>query len=67
MPREPQEQYEKARSMTTEDESPRSEGVQHATEEDRWAITNSSRKNKVAGPKQKHCSVVGVSGGESKI
>ena len=51
MPREPQEQYEKARSMTTEDESPRSEGVQHATEEDRWAITNSSRKNEAAGAK----------------
>ena len=45
----------------------RLEDVQYATGEKWRAITNSSRKNKVAGPKQKHCSVVGVSGGESKI
>ena len=45
----------------------RLEDVQYATGEERRAITNSSRKNKVAGPKRKHCSVVGVSGGESKI
>ena len=31
------------------------------------AITNSSRKNEVAGQKRKHCSVVDVSGDESKL
>ena len=31
------------------------------------AITNSSRKNEVVGPKQKWCPVVDVSGGESKV
>ena len=31
------------------------------------AITYSSRKNEVDGPKQKQCPVVDVSGGESKI
>ena len=31
------------------------------------AITNSSRKNEVAGPKWKECSGMDVSGGKSKI
>jgi len=31
---------------------PRSEGVQYATGEEWRAITNNSRKNEVAGPKQ---------------
>ena len=44
-----------------------SEGVQYATGEWQRAITNSSRKNEVAGPKQKRCSVVDVSAGESKV
>ena len=41
--------------ITSEDESPRSEGVQYATGEEGRAInnTNSSRKNEAAGPKQK--------------
>ena len=35
---------------------------------DEWRITtNSSRKNKAAGPKQKRFSVVDMSGDESKI
>ena len=42
-------------------------GVQYATEEEQRAITNSSRKNEEAGPKQKWHSVVDVSGGESKV
>ena len=46
---------------------PGSEGVQYATREELGAITNSSRKNEVAEPKQKQCSVVDVSGGESKV
>ena len=43
------------------------EGVQYVTGEEWRAITNSCRKNEVAGPKQKQRSVVGVSGGESKV
>ena len=43
------------------------EGVPYVTGEEWRAITNSCRKNEVAGPKQKQCSVVGVSGGESKV
>ena len=55
------------KDMTLEDESPRSEGVQYATGEKWRAITNSSRKNGATGPKQEQCSVVDVSGGESKV
>ena len=39
--------------MTPEDEPPRLEGVQYATGEDQRAMTNSSRNNEAAGPKQK--------------
>ena len=46
--------------MTPEDESPRSEGVQNANGEEWRAITNSPRKNKAIGPKQKGHSVVDV-------
>ena len=53
--------------MTSEDESPRSESVQYVTGQDWWAITNSSRKNEEAGPKQKQRSAVAASGGESKV
>ena len=53
--------------MMLEDEPSRSEGVQYATGEEWRAITNSSRKNDVAGPKENQCSVVDVSGGESKV
>ena len=53
--------------MTLEDELPRLEGIQCATGEEKRAIMNSSRKNEVAGPKQKQCSVVDMSGGESKV
>ena len=60
-------QYEKAKDMTPEDEPSRSEGAQYATGEEWRAITNSSRKNDVAGPKENQCSVVDVSGGESKV
>ena len=31
------------------------------------AVSNSSRKNKAAGPKRKLCSVADVSDGESKV
>ena len=53
--------------MTLKDESPRSEGVQYATVEERRRTTNSLRKNEADGPKWKQCSVVDVSGDESKI
>ena len=52
--------------MTLEYESPASKGVQYATGEEWRTITSSSRKNEVAKPKWKHCSVVDVSGDELK-
>ena len=63
LPREPHGQYEKAKRY----EPPRSEGVQDATAEDQRAITNSSKKNEAAGPKQKQMLSVDVSGGKSKV
>ena len=53
--------------MTLEDEMPRLAGVQYATGKEQRAIANTTRKNEQAGPKQKWCSVVDVSSGESKI
>ena len=53
------------KDIASEDEPPRSEGVPYATGEEWRAVTNSSRKNEVAGPKQKLHSVVDVSGGKS--
>ena len=53
--------------MTPTDESPRSEGVQYATREERRTATNSSRKNEAAGPKRKRHSTECVSRDESKI
>ena len=50
--------------MTPEDEPSRSVGVQYAIGEEQ---RNSSRKNEEAGPNQRWCSVVDVSGGESKV
>ena len=53
--------------MTLEDEPPTLEGVQYTAGEGWSTVTNSSRKNEVAGPRQKQCSVVDVSGGENKV
>ena len=53
--------------MTLKDESPRSEGVQHATREEWRTTTNISRKNEVAGSTWNQRSVVNVSGDKSKI
>ena len=39
--------------MTPEDEPPGSKSVQYATREEQKPITNNSRKNEAAGPKQK--------------
>ena len=47
------------KDMTPENEPPRSVGVQYATGEEQ-------RKSGEAGPEQKRCSAVGVSGSESK-
>ena len=66
LPGEPQRQYEKVKGLTLEDEPHRLEGIQQATEEEQRAITNSSRKNEVAGQKQKRHLAMDVSGGESK-
>ena len=55
------------KDVTVEDEPPRSEGVQYTTGEERRTITNSSRKNEEAGPKEKLHSAVHVCGGESKV
>ena len=52
--------------MTLEDEPLSSEGIQYVNGQEQRAITNSSRKNEVAGPKWKRHSVVDASGGESK-
>ena len=48
--------------MTPEDEPRRPEGAQYTTGEEWRAITNSSTKNEVAGPKQRQRSAVDVSG-----
>ena len=47
--------------------SPRSEGVQYATREERSRTINRPRMNEVAGPKQKQFSAVNVSGDKSKV
>ena len=39
--------------MTPNDESPRSEGIQYVTGDEQRTAAISSRKNEVAGPKQK--------------
>ena len=41
------------KNMTLKDKPSRWEGVQYATGEEQRSITNSSRKNKVTGPKWK--------------
>ena len=53
--------------MILEDEPPRFESVQHGSGEEWRVITNSSRKNEMAVPKQKWCSVVDGSDGENKV
>ena len=55
------------KGMTWEDESPRLKGVQYAIGGKQRAITNSSRKNEMAGPKQKQYSAVDVSGSENEV
>ena len=47
----------KQKERTLKDESPRSEGVQHVTGEERRAVTSSFGKNEMIGPKRKQSSV----------
>ncbi|XP_053229029.1 craniofacial development protein 2-like [Podarcis raffonei] len=53
--------------MTLEDEPLRSEGVQHATGEERRASTSRSRADEAAGPKPKGRSVADMPGSERKV
>ena len=63
----PMNNKKRKKDMTLEGEPPRLERVQYVTGEEQRAITNSSRKNEVAGPNWKCYSVMDVSGGKSKI
>ena len=65
--RETMNSMKRQKDMTPEDEPPRLGRVQYAPGEEQRAMTNSAIKNEVAGTKQKRCSVVNVSGDESKI
>ena len=49
LPREPQNYMKRQKDMTPEDEPPRSEGVHHATGEERRTVTNSSRRKEASG------------------
>ena len=49
----PMNSKKRPKGMTAEDEPPRLEGVQYAIGEEQRTMTNSSRKNKMAGPKWK--------------
>ena len=51
--KKPMKNMKRQKDITSEDESSRSEGVYYATEEEQRAITNSSRKNEIAGPEGK--------------
>ena len=60
----PMNSMKRQKDRTLKEELPGLLGAQYATG-DKWR--NNSRKNEVAGPKRKKCSVVDVSGGESKV
>ena len=66
-PENPMDSMKRQKDMTLEDVPPRSESVQYAPGEEQRAITNSSRKNEMTGPKRKWCLFVDLSGGESKV
>ena len=59
LPREPHEQYEKAKYRTLKDELPRLVGAPYTTG-DQWR--NNSRKKEGVGPKQKQHPVVDGTG-----
>ena len=64
LPREPHEQYKKAKNRTLKKELPRSVGAQYASG-DQWR--NNSRKNEETESKQKQHPVVDVTGDGSKV
>ena len=64
---EPHEQYEKAKIYDTRRWAPQIRKCPVYYREEQRENTNISIKNKETGPKQKWCSVVNVSGGESKV
>ena len=64
LPREPHEQYEKAKRYSLKDELPKSVGAQYATGEDR---RNNFGKNEETKPKRKQCPVVDMIGDGSKV
>ena len=49
LPAKPHEEFQRTKKLTPEDEPPRLEDVHYAMGEKWRAITNSSRKNEVAG------------------
>ena len=53
------------KDMMPEDETPSLEGVEYATGDKERAITRSLKNNEIDGTKQKQCSAVDVSDGES--
>ena len=63
----PMNNMKRQKDVTLEEEPPRLEGVHYATGEEQRTITNSSRNSEAAGPRQKWCSLVAMSGGKSKV
>ena len=67
----PMHSMKRQEDRTPEDKTPhpnpRWEGVQYATGEEQRAIMNNTKKNEMAGPKQKWHYVVDVSGGKSQV
>ena len=61
----PMDSMKRQKAMTLEDE-PQGQKVSHILPGKNKAVTNSSRKNEVDGPKQEQCTVEDVFGGESK-
>ena len=55
------------KDMMLEDDLLRSEGIQHATEEEWRTSTSSSRANEVVGPKPKGPSAADSPGSERKV
>ena len=62
----PLDSMKRQKDIIPEDEPPGWKVSKYATGEECRAIINGSRKNEATGPKWKRCSVVDMSGGESK-
>ena len=56
--KKPVNSMKRQEDMVLKDKPTRLEAVQYATGEEQRATTNSSRKNDMAGPKWKQCSVI---------